>query len=51
MDIAKGSAAGGYRGLGALPPAFEQFFVIFWKKAILMPLDRISNVFKAIQKN
>ena len=26
-------AAGGYGGLGALPPVAGQFFVIFWKKS------------------
>ena len=39
-------------GLGAEPPATEQFFVIFWKKlAILMPLDHNSLVFRTILKN
>ena len=44
-------AAGGYRGLGAKPPAAGRFLWVFWKKAILMPLDHISHVFKAIWKN
>ena len=34
-------------GLGEKPPAAGQFFVSFWK-AILMPLDHISQVFKGI---
>ena len=37
-------------GLGVKPPAAGQFFVIVWKKAILVPLDHISNVFTAIWK-
>ena len=41
-------AAGGFGGLGAKPPAVGQFFVIFWKKAILMPLYHISHMFRAI---
>ena len=33
----------------AKPPAVGRFFVIFWmKKAILMPLDHISLVFRVI---
>ena len=34
---AEPSAAGGYGDLGAKPPAARRFFVIFWKKTILMP--------------
>ena len=45
-------AAGGFGGLGAKPPAVGRFFVIFWKKkAILMPLNHISQVFIAIKKH
>ena len=34
---------------GAKPPAVGRFFVIFWnKKAILMPLNHILQVFRAI---
>ena len=33
---------------GAKPPAVGRFFVIFWKKAILMPLNHILLVFRAI---
>ena len=40
-------AAGGFQGLGAKPPAVGRFF---GKKAILMPLDHISQVFRAILK-
>ena len=41
-------AAGGFRGLGAKPPATGRFFYNFLvKKAILMPLNHISQVFKA----
>ena len=42
-------AAGGFGGLGAKARAAGRLFVIFWKeKAILMPLDHISQVFRAI---
>ena len=42
-------AAGGFGGLRAKPPAVGRFFVIFRKKkAFLMPLNRISQVFRAI---
>ena len=34
-------------GLGAKPPAVGRFFVIFWKKAILMPLNYILRMFRA----
>ena len=45
-------AAGGFGGLGAKPPAVERFFVTFLeKKAILMPLDHFSQVFRAIWKH
>ena len=45
-------AAGGYLGLGAKLPAAQRFFVIcLKKKAILMPLDYILLVFRAICKN
>ena len=45
-------AAGGYGGLGVKPPAAGQVFIIFLEKiAILMPLDHISHVFRAICKN
>ena len=41
--------AGGCESLGAPLPAAGQFFVIFWKKkAILISLDHISHVFRAI---
>ena len=47
--VAGPPAAGGFRGLGAKLPAVGRFFVIFWeKKAILMPLYHISQVFRAI---
>ena len=36
-------------GLGAEPPEVGQFF--FEKQAILMPLDNIPHVFKAIGRN
>ena len=36
------------RGLRAKPPAARRFFVIFGKKAILVPLNHILHVFKAI---
>ena len=39
--------AGGYGSLGAKPPAAGQFFVTFWKNAVLKPLDHISHVFRA----
>ena len=35
-------------GSGASPPAAGQSFEIFWKKAILMSLDHISDVYRAI---
>ena len=41
-------AARGYGGLGAKPPAAGRFFVIFWKKVVLIPLDHIFHVFRAI---
>ena len=37
------------RGLGTEPPATGQIFVILLeKKAILIPMDSISHVFRAI---
>ena len=45
---AEPSDAGGYGGLGAKPPATRQFFMIVWKKAVLMPFDHISHEFRAI---
>ena len=44
-------AAGGYEGLGAKLSAAGRFFVFFEKKAILMPLNHISPMFRAIWKN
>ena len=42
-------AAGGCGGLGAKPRDADRFFAMFWgKNAILMPLDHISHVFRAI---
>ena len=41
-------AAGGFGGVGAKPLAVGQFLE---KKAILMPLDHISQVFRAIWKH
>ena len=41
-------AAGGFGSLGAKPPAVGRFFVIKKKKAILMPLNHISQVLRAI---
>ena len=34
--------------LRAKPAAAGRFIVILWKKAILMPLNHISHMFKAI---
>ena len=42
------SGAGGYGDLGAMHLAAGQFFVIFWKKIILIPLDHVLHVFRAI---
>ena len=44
-------AAEGYVGLGAKPPAAGDFYKFLEKKAILIPLDHFSHVFKAISKN
>ena len=45
-------AAGGFDGLGAKPPTVGQFFVIFLeKKAVLMSLNHISHMFRAIWKH
>ena len=49
MDGALGTkplSAGGYRDLGAKPPAAGRFLYVFGKKAILIPLDHISHVFE-----
>ena len=35
-------------GLGPKPQLLDNFFAIFWKKAILMPLDHILHVFRTI---
>ena len=41
-------AAGGYGGLGQSPKPLGNFCKFLEKKAILIPLDHISHVFKAI---
>ena len=41
-------AAGGYGGLGDSPQPLGDFCKFLEKKAILMQLDHISHVFKAI---
>ena len=41
-------AAGGYGSLGVKPQFLYLFFVTFWRKTVLLPLDHISHVFKAI---
>ena len=38
-------------GLGPKPQLLGNFFAFFGKKAILMPLDHISHVFRTIRKN
>ena len=44
----KAPTAGSCGGPGADPPAAGRFFVSFWIKPILIPLDHISNEFRAI---
>ena len=44
-------AASGYGGLGAKPQPQGDFCKFLEKKSILIPLDHISHVFRAIWKN
>ena len=41
----------GYGVWGGKHPAAGRFFVTFWKKTILMPLNHILHVFRAIWQN